>query len=607
MIAQLPTETLEDVHNKENWEKDFQHNIERFRLLADIRTSTYFNNKIEWDMYNELVENLEVSDSDWDKLIQNKRIEKAHSIGKEKHFFHWELEFPEVFYWGNGKQKENPGFDSVIGNPPYGSKGILSKEEKLYCNSGFNFTESGDIAALFIEKSFEILRKKGQFGFIVPKPLSFITSWSDIREFLNGRIIRSIGDVSKAFTDVLLEQIIIICLNDDNPISNQVIIAGFNNKSLVQFGMVAQNIFEKRIFPVCRYGIDSLIANKIEMNTKPLNMFFKIWSGVGGITSNLSQSSIGPKILKGESIARYALTDDIWYVPSSVISATDIEEHKNERIVCQDIVAHVTRPTDHIVLMAIKIPAGTLTQETVINFSPLANMSLYDLGFLLSIINSNLNSWYTYRFIFNKAIRTMHYRPGYADYSLIRVINFTTQDKERALLFKHSKKLYHQYLETQDRSKIIAFTMQQLPAKEGIPDIGHEHSDVIHDLLAFLSEEMIRLYKEKQEMIRDFLNWLEKEVIKSSIKNQKNKTMITEFYENDLDHMLDVLKINKVISDPYPAEKRSVVDNEFSVATNSINSLSSKITLTNELIDQIIYELYGLNEEEIAVVEGKKS
>jgi hypothetical protein len=345
LIAQLPTETLEDVHNKENWEKDFQHNIERFRLLADIRTSTYFNNKIEWDMYNELVENLEVSDSDWDKLIQNKRIEKAHSIGKEKHFFHWELEFPEVFYWGNGKQKENPGFDSVIGNPPYGSKGILSKEEKLYCNSGFNFTESGDIAALFIEKSFEILRKKGQFGFIVPKPLSFITSWSDIREFLNGRIIRSIGDVSKAFTDVLLEQIIIICLNDDNPISNQVIIAGFNNKSLVQFGMVAQNIFEKRIFPVCRYGIDSLIANKIEMNTKPLNMFFKIWSGVGGITSNLSQSSIGPKILKGESITRYALTDDIWYVPSSVISATDIEEHKNERIVCQDIVAHVTRPT----------------------------------------------------------------------------------------------------------------------------------------------------------------------------------------------------------------------------------------------------------------------
>ena len=70
MIAQLPTETLEDVHNKENWGKDFQHNIERFRLLADIRTSTYFNNKIEWDMYNELVENLEVSDSDWDKLIQ---------------------------------------------------------------------------------------------------------------------------------------------------------------------------------------------------------------------------------------------------------------------------------------------------------------------------------------------------------------------------------------------------------------------------------------------------------------------------------------------------------------------------------------------------------
>jgi len=126
-----------------------------------------------------------------------RELKKAHSIGKEKHFFSLGIEFPEVFYWGNGKQKENPGFDSVIGNPPYGSKGILVKRKNFIAIVGFNFTESGDIAALFIEKSFEILRKKGNSVLSFPNHLVFITSWSDIREFLNGRIIRSIGDVSK--------------------------------------------------------------------------------------------------------------------------------------------------------------------------------------------------------------------------------------------------------------------------------------------------------------------------------------------------------------------------------------------------------------------------
>jgi hypothetical protein len=254
--------------------------------------------------------------------------------------------------------------------------------------------------------------------------------------------------------------------------------------------------------------------------------------------------------------------------------------------------------------MATKIPAGTLTQETVINFSPLANMNLYNLSFLLAIINSNLNSWYTYRFIFNKAIRTMHYRPGYADYSPIRVINFTTSEKERTSLFEQNKKLYRQYLETQDKSAVIAFVAQQLPLKDGVPDIEHEHSDVIHDLLAFLAEEMTRLNKEKQEKIRYFLNWLEKEVIKGSIEDQNNKTRIKEFYDSNLDSLLDVLKKNKVISDPYPADKRNIVDKEFTSAVNIINPLKYKIKLTDEVIDQIVYKLYGLTDDEIKTIEN---
>ena len=51
--------------------------------------------------------------------------EIALKAAREKRFFHWELEFPEVFF-GPSKNsaqeivlKENPGFDAVIGNPPW--------------------------------------------------------------------------------------------------------------------------------------------------------------------------------------------------------------------------------------------------------------------------------------------------------------------------------------------------------------------------------------------------------------------------------------------------------------------------------------------------------
>ena len=35
--------------------------------------------------------------------------------------FHWELEFPEIF------EKEKPGFDVIVGNPPFMGKNTLSK------------------------------------------------------------------------------------------------------------------------------------------------------------------------------------------------------------------------------------------------------------------------------------------------------------------------------------------------------------------------------------------------------------------------------------------------------------------------------------------------
>jgi methylase of polypeptide subunit release factors len=55
-------------------------------------------------------------------------IEQARALWQEKRFFHWDLEFPEVFVDLERRDwAENPGFDAVIGNPPYD---VLAEKER---------------------------------------------------------------------------------------------------------------------------------------------------------------------------------------------------------------------------------------------------------------------------------------------------------------------------------------------------------------------------------------------------------------------------------------------------------------------------------------------
>jgi hypothetical protein len=47
-----------------------------------------------------------------------KTLRAALALAKQERFFHWELHFPEVWY-ETGRSRAVPGFDAVIGNPPW--------------------------------------------------------------------------------------------------------------------------------------------------------------------------------------------------------------------------------------------------------------------------------------------------------------------------------------------------------------------------------------------------------------------------------------------------------------------------------------------------------
>ena len=79
--------------------------------------------------------------------------------------FHWELEFPEVF------ERENPGFDAVIGNPPFAGKNTIAAAhaagypdwlKQLHAKSHGN----SDLVAHFFRRAFNLLRDRGTLGLI---------------------------------------------------------------------------------------------------------------------------------------------------------------------------------------------------------------------------------------------------------------------------------------------------------------------------------------------------------------------------------------------------------------------------------------------------------
>ncbi|MDD1434338.1 hypothetical protein MEO42_25320 [Dolichospermum sp. ST_sed6] len=85
--------------------------------------------------------------------------------------FNWEVEFPEIF------ARDNPGFDAIIGNPPFAGKNTTINgniEGYLDWLKVVNPESHGnaDLVAHFFRRAFDLLRKKGTFGLIATNTIA---------------------------------------------------------------------------------------------------------------------------------------------------------------------------------------------------------------------------------------------------------------------------------------------------------------------------------------------------------------------------------------------------------------------------------------------------
>jgi hypothetical protein len=119
--------------------------------------------------------------------VERRWRDTAAAIAAAEHFFHWELEFPEVFYEPDGQWRADAGFDAVIGNPPWAAAGPLtrfSRDSGCYRLQGDGHA---NLYQLFAERMLRLTRIGGRVGMVVPCGLLADAGCADLRRHLFDR------------------------------------------------------------------------------------------------------------------------------------------------------------------------------------------------------------------------------------------------------------------------------------------------------------------------------------------------------------------------------------------------------------------------------------
>jgi len=159
-----------DYEKKRELNLDADTALKEAKLRGNLIVSAFFSadkNKAREEKLNEL------------RLLWNQHSDAVSDAvsgcplikGSPGGSFNWEIEFPEVF------DRENPGFDAIVGNPPFAGKNttINSNPEGYVDWLKIVHPEShgnSDLVAHFFRRAFNIIRHNGTLGLIATNTIA---------------------------------------------------------------------------------------------------------------------------------------------------------------------------------------------------------------------------------------------------------------------------------------------------------------------------------------------------------------------------------------------------------------------------------------------------
>jgi hypothetical protein len=217
-IEETAGDTVAEVKAQERAYEQLRADLnQRYGKLADIATATRFGLVIDAALWTPLTDfatgrgNAPLARTATRENISalarfTTWLDQAAVLAADHHFFHWELEFPEVYFDRTGQPLgAGAGFDAVIGNPPYVRQEQMAPY-KPYFASEYRDTYHGvaDLYVYFFDQGLRQLRHGGRLSYICSNSWLRANYATPLRAFLRAEAtvetIIDIGD-NRVFAD----------------------------------------------------------------------------------------------------------------------------------------------------------------------------------------------------------------------------------------------------------------------------------------------------------------------------------------------------------------------------------------------------------------------
>ena len=644
LIEETESRTADQIHQKEHQLDIVQQMLRFHKGVANLWTSFYFENDVSRAAYQQALNALRSQNTDaLEDLFSYRR---AQEIAKEKRFFHWEIEFPEVFRDRHGRKKENPGFDAVIGNPPYIRQEALG-DIKPFLATYQTYSGIADLYVYFVEQAHQLMQEHGRFGMITSNKFMRANYGRGLRLYLStNTALNEIVDFGElpVFKDAAAMTAILLTQRESVDVQafrfTQIQTLDFDSLE-AEIDRIGEQLDQDALgenWTLARAD-EIRILNKIRENSTTLTEYcdgriqYGIKTGFNEafiidaatrdylVDDDPRSAEIIKPCVVGDDIRKYEIQFRERYLIWTYIGVP-IEQYPAVFNHLQQFEAQLVRRQDQgehwwelrncsyyddfekpkiVYPIIAKEPRFTLDLDDYFVNDKCFIIPQHD-WYFLALLNSYL--------LFEIAKLSvsvlgdpnaggrLELRAVHLQHLPIRRINFTTSDDERERQLEKAKRLYQLCLNRGSIDCVLGFVKHHLTADP-------ERSDIVHDLLAFLAEQMVEMNKAKGEEIRGFLRYLERE-IGIEVDVLKNKTAIQSYFDLSFERLLEILRRNRR-SIPINLSDRNFqesLEREFTNSLATLSPLLTRIQQTDVLIDQVVYQLYGLTDQEIAVVEG---
>lgn len=461
--------------------------------------------------------------------------------------FDWEKEFPQVF--------KNGGFDVVVGNPPYGVN--FDDKTKKYLSKFDNLVPDYEIYIYFISLYKKILKRNGYLSYIFPNTFLSTLFGKKYRENLLKEVsVKEIVDLSNdnTFADANVRTIIFSFKNliEDK----KSIFTKMENKNFKLFETYSKEEILQNVENISSLFFQNRnekeIVKKIKEN-KQIKDFFEI-----------SQGLIPYDKYRGHD--EYIIKNRIWH------SNIQKNETYKKELKGGDVSQYSIKWNGELWISYGEWLAAPREKKFFVNERVL----------IREITGKRLLSCYTNEEFYNTP-------------SLINIINEKNILKLKYILVLINSTLlgwYHNKTSPKANKglfpKILVNDVRNLPVKE----ISFEAQKPFIEK----ADKMLFLNKNLQELSQKFQRLLTRK-----FELEKLTTKLQDWYLLDFLEFTKELKKAKI---KLSLKEEIEWEEIFLEKKEEAEKVKNEIEMTDKEIDRMVYELYGLSEEEVKVVES---